>query len=119
MGFLLLFLALTVIVGTIVAQVYLSLKESKWPGLILPLFTLCLSLAVFFRTLIFTGAANTGQTMPGPSMETATDYVRAAFLFLYCNIPTTLLLAVYAACGGRRKRLGEANRITGYDYDEF
>ena len=118
MGMALLVFLAAVIAGTFVAQVYLSSLESKWPGLILPLFTLTLSLIVFFRALIFTAGANTEQALPGPSMETATDFVRAAFLFLYCNIPTTILLAIYAACGGKRRRLAETRRISDY-YDDI
>ena len=117
MNALILLFILAVISGTIVMQIYLSMKENKWPGLILPLFTLALSLIVFFRALVFTAVPNTSAQVSGPSLETTTDYVRAAFLFLYCNVPTTLLLTIYAACGGKRRRLREINRLSAYDYD--
>ena len=118
MGPLLLLLAPVVIAGTIVAQLYLSSRVGKWPGLILPCFTLLLSLVVFFRALVFT-AASTEPALAGPALETTTDFVRAAFLFLYCNVPTTLLLVIYAACGGqRRRRREEYERIGTYDFNE-
>lgn len=125
MGHILLLLLLVVISGTIAMQIYLSLKENRLLGMILPLFTLSLSILVFLSALIFNTATITSTMVTGahdvqqtssPTMSTTTDYVRAAFLLLYCNIPTMLLLAIYAACGGRRNKLRETRKLNAHDY---
>lgn len=126
MGLLILFLLIAVIAGTIIAQIYLSLKENRLMGMILPFFTFGLSMLVFFSVLVFSYDISTvvvtdngvtiEQPVSTPAFSTTTDFVRAAFLFLYCNIPTLLLLAIYAACGGKRNRLRERKKLEAQDY---
>lgn len=73
-------------------QVYLSLQENKWMGRILPILCALLSLIVPLNV-----AAAPGQ----PWREIVPIVVLST---LYANIPTAVLLAIYAACGKRRRK---------------
>ncbi|MBU5628025.1 hypothetical protein KQI82_14020 [Oscillibacter sp. MSJ-2] len=76
--------------GVILLQVFLSRRESRWPGLILPGISFLWSL-VYLLNL-----------MPGESpLQTA---LMALFTALLSNIPTFVLLAVYFACRERRRK---------------
>ena len=67
-------------------QVFLSRRASRWPGLVLPGICLLYSLALCLNA------------MAGPA---------ALAGLLLGNIPTLVLLAVYAACReGRKRRSG-------------
>ena len=71
-------------------QVFLSRRASRWPGLVLPGICLLYSLALCLNV------------MAGPGAVTA-----ALASLLLGNIPTLVLLAVYAACReGRKRRSG-------------
>lgn len=74
------------LIGIAALQVFLSKKPNKQLGLILP--------SVNF---IFSVIAVMGMTFRGkvPIIQTVTQ---VAFIFLACNVPTVLLLAIYFAC---------------------
>jgi len=117
-----LFVLLVLAAGTVVLQVFLSNKENKWLGLILPIITLCLSLMSAFS---IAGLAEFTQSSPiaieengvfrqevAPQTFSAT-LVRwgvpalslAGCFFLLYNIPTVVFGAIYFACRvGQRKR---------------
>ncbi|MCL1982005.1 MAG: hypothetical protein FWG53_02780 [Clostridiales bacterium] len=112
--------------GAIVLQIFLSKKEGRWPGLILPIITLCISLVAVFgiaayqtlgaatmqavtqQTVTQDGAvmqetspepSGTAQTMPTPSLI----FVVVSTFLIY-NIPTAILLAIYFACREKQRR---------------
>lgn len=76
----------------IVLQVFLSRTELRWPGLILPALWLLFSLILVGNIAIVPDAPNTTIAL-------------AIVVFLMGNIPTLVLLAVYAICRrGKRRR---------------
>lgn len=139
---------LLLIAGAIILQVFLSKRESKWPGLILPgICVLCsilavLGVAVFstttfnpevWETLVeeFTGNMETnGASATTGTSEVIDVYVYRASpdsvwsvigmiagMFLLCNIPTAVLLAIYFACREKRKRRKELEKMNAQDLE--
>lgn len=76
--------------GVILLQVFLSRRESRWPGLILPGVSFLWSL-IYLLSL---------RAMESP-LQTA---LMALLTMLLSNIPTIVLLAVYFACRERRRK---------------
>ncbi|MCL2856681.1 MAG: hypothetical protein FWE19_03010 [Oscillospiraceae bacterium] len=106
---------LAVLVGIVFLQVYLSKKESKWPGLLLPLITFIISImavlgmAVYVETGVFTQA----EYIDGEWVVVLEEVRREVTLgavagiistFLLMNIPTVILLVIYASCRGKQCR---------------
>ena len=96
-------------VGGIWLQIFLSKKESKWAGLILPIITFAISVLVFLGNVFFSiGSVTRSDMVNGEIIETFTQFPSmigpAVLIFLLYNIPTAVLLAIYAACRGKRKR---------------
>lgn len=90
---------LAVCVGGILLQIFLSKRESWWPGLILPLLTFLYSLLAVFSVVIT-------DTMGGWEIFTTT-----ATAFITANIPTIVLLAIYFACREKKKRRRELEKM--------
>ena len=112
--------------GIIVLQVFLSKKESKWAGLILPIISFCISLMVFFGVLLFTVMPGTKTTtVNGEIVEQATQQISttssiiasAVYVFLLCNIPTGVLLAIHTACRGKRNRQRALDKMSVQDLE--
>ena len=74
---------LAALVGGIFLQIFLSRRESRWPGLVLPLLTFLLSL------LNVLNIADTGSVSENVLLVLVT--------VLIGNIPTLVLLAIYWA----------------------
>lgn len=74
---------LVFVVGGILLQIFLSRRESRWPGLVLPLLTFLCSL------LGPLNAADTGSV--------SRNILLVVVTLLAGNIPTMVLLAVYWA----------------------
>ncbi len=89
----------------ILLQIYLSKRESKWPGLVLPIMT-------FLFGLLYP------LNMAAPS-----DGVTAGFVFqmllvwLLGNIPTIILLAIYFGCRGKQRRNKQIEKMNIQDLD--
>ena len=86
-----LLIVLLLAAGAIALQIFLSRRESKWPGLVLPAISLLYAVFMVLNMAYFVSMAR--------------PFLAALGVFLGCNIPTLVLLAIYAACrsGGRRK----------------
>lgn len=80
------------IIGMIWLQIFLSKKENKWFGLILPLTTFAYSLLMVFS--IYVTDSMTNWEVFG---------IIASTLFI-ANIPTIILLGVYFGCREKIKR---------------
>ena len=88
------------LVGSIVLQVFLSRRESPWPGLVLPGLSLLLSLIPLLNVAVLPGSG-------------AGNVLTALLLvFLLYNIPTLVLLVIYFACRGKYRRRGETDKMT-------
>jgi len=103
-----LFLAL-IIAGIIWLQVFLSKKENKWLGLIMPLFCVMISLSAALGLAFFAPVDSTGNNV---SM-----IFPALYVFVLFNIPTVILVAIYAGYRKKRKKNSEMEIMKIQDLD--
>ena len=80
---------LVFVVGGVLLQVFLSRRTARWPGLILPLLSFLYSLLMACSAVAYNGGVPWGPILAS---------------LLLGNIPTVILLAIYAACREKRKR---------------
>ena len=119
-GVLVLPLTIALFAGTIVLQVYLSRRESRWPGLVLPILSFILALTAALALMLLTAGPGTltvteygpdgtvinTQTTevepePGPGRSVGETLIGGGIAFLVANIPTVIYTAIY--CGEREK----------------
>ena len=85
-------IVLLFIAGVIVLQVFLSKRESTWPGLVLPL------IAFLFGLLY-------PLNMVAPSEGVTVGFIfQMILVWLLGNIPTIVLMAIYWSCRGKPRR---------------
>lgn len=84
-------------VGAVLLQIFLSRRESRWPGLVLP------GICVLFSLIAVLSVAALGGVME--------SIVTILMVLLLGNIPTLVLLAIYAACRSGRRRRSEADAM--------
>lgn len=103
---------LTLVVGGIFLQIFLSKKKSKWPGLILPGITLLYSLIMILGFAVFQGMTTqeistqgevttqsiTTQIGTAQGMTNTQILIQVIITFLITNIPTYILLGIYFGC---------------------
>ncbi len=83
-------------VGVVLLQIFLSRREGRWPGLMLPL------LAFLYSLLLALNVQATGDGLPwGPLLAS----------LVLGNIPTAILLAIYAACREKRRRNSDMDKM--------
>ena len=87
---------LVVIAGMVTVQIFLSKKETGLAGLVLPVVSLSVSILVALSVFAFGAIARFGNE--------DTIFLTSLYVFVLFNIPTVVLLVVYAACRGRRNR---------------
>ena len=91
--------------GVLVLQVFLSKTESKWPGLVLPCIAFLMSLMYPFL-------------MVAPSEGVTVGFIAQMILvWLLGNIPTLILLGIYFACRGKKKRSKQIEKMNIQDLD--
>lgn len=90
-------LLLVVLVGGICLQIFLSRRESRWPGLVLPLLTFLHAL------LLVLNVQDTGSV--------SGNVLTVAVALLAGNIPTLVLLAVYWAAREKRRVRRQMDRM--------
>ena len=88
---------LAALVGGIFLQIFLSRRESRWPGLVLPLLTFLLSL------LNVLNIADTGSVSENVLLVLVT--------VLIGNIPTLVLLAIYWAVREKRRIRAQMDKM--------
>ena len=81
---------LVFIVGGVLLEIFLARRESKWPGLVLPVLTLLYSLAMACNV------AAIGDSFPW---------------LVVGNIPTVVLLAIYVACREKQRKRSELDKM--------
>ena len=105
-------LFLLIIVGIILLQVFLSKRESKWPGLVLPI------LAFLFGLLYPLNMA-----APFTGVNASLVYVdigfvlQMIFVWILGNIPTIVFLAIYFVCRGKQRRNKQLDKMNIQDLD--
>ena len=85
------------LVGTIFLQIFLSKRESKWPGLVLPAITFLYSIVLLLNMARFVSMSH--------------PFLAVLGVFLLGNIPTLMLLAIYAACRSGQKKQAEMEKM--------
>lgn len=88
---------LVVVVGGILLQIFLSKRESKWPGLVLPAISFLWSLLYLFNMM------DTGSVVQ--------NILTALLTVLLSNIPTLVLLAIYWAVREKRRKRSELDKM--------
>ena len=87
---------LVFIVGGVLLEIFLARRESKGPGLVLPVLTLLYSLAMACNV------AAIGDSFPwGALLGT----------LVVGNIPTVVLLAIYVACREKQRKRSELDKM--------
>lgn len=99
-----LLLGALVLVGAIFLQIFLSKKESKWYGLILPAIT-CI-LALF-----------SGPIMLFSTGDILQDIITFVVVFILANIPTYILLAIYFACRSSINKKQDIDKMKIHDLE--
>jgi len=74
-------ISILVFIGLVILQVFLSKKESKWPGLILPGCSLTISITAAF--------------ISGRPTAMGSSIMNAVLLFSICSIPTLVYTIIY------------------------
>ena len=95
-NFLIVFFLVFIIGGTLL-QIFLSKRESKWPGLVLPAITFLYSVLMVLNIAAVGNARGVMVTMTA--------------ILITGNIPTLILLAIYFACRSGRKKKSEVDRM--------
>ena len=84
------------LIGLVVLQVFLSKRESKWPGLILPLLSFLYSLVMALSAVAYNGGIPWGTILAS---------------LILGNIPTVILLAIYFACREKFRKRSELDKM--------
>lgn len=90
-------------VGTILLQIFLSRRESKWLGLILPGLSLLVSLLYCMNIMA------TGDLMQ--------DIILVFTTFFIANIPTMIFLLIYFICRKDHRKKGQMDKMKIQDLD--
>ena len=91
------------LVAMVVLQIFLSRRENKWAGRILPIITFGSSLVMMLNV------AHTGDLW-----QTAGALIS---VFVAGNIPTAVLLAIYFASRDAQRRRKELNKMNAQDLE--
>ena len=100
-----LFVLLVVLVGGIFLQIFLSKRESRWPGLVLPLLTFLQSLLLVLNIM------DTGSVSQNVLLVLVT--------LLVGNIPTLVLLAIYWVAREKRWVKKQMDKMKIDDLDDL
>lgn len=97
MGIVILLVLLVFLVGGVFLQIFLSRRESRWPGLVLPLLTFLQSL------LLVLNIGDTGSV--------SQNILTVLVTVLVGNIPTLVLLAIYWAAREKRRVQSQLDKM--------
>ena len=87
---------LVLLVGIVLLQIFLSKREGRWPGLILPLLTFLYSLLMVCSAVAYNGEIPWGAILAS---------------LILGNIPTVILLAIYAVCREKFRKQSELDKM--------
>ncbi|MDV0446186.1 hypothetical protein MsAg5_00120 [Methanosarcinaceae archaeon Ag5] len=94
-----------ILIGIVVLQVFLSRRENKWLGLVLPALSVLFSLFTVFGMYAYVG------------QPVSQIVIQTIMIFLMTNIPTVILLVIYAACRESLKKKKEIDKMSIQDLD--
>ena len=100
-----LIMTLALLTGVIILQIYLSKRESKWPGLVFPIIS-------FLFSLLYP------LNMVAPSEGVTVGFiVQMVIVWLLGNVPTIVLLAIYFGCREKKRRNKQLEKMNIQDLD--
>ena len=82
--------------GGILLQIFLSKREGKWPGLILPLLSFLYSMVMTLSAAAYNGGVPWGAILAS---------------LILGNIPTVIVLAIYFACREKFRKRSELEKM--------
>ena len=85
-----------IVAGGILLQVFLSRREGKWPGLVLPVLSFLYSLVMAFSAVAYNGGIPWGPILAS---------------LILGNIPTAFLLVIYFACREKFRKRNELDKM--------
>ena len=94
-----LILAVLVIAGIVCLQIFLSKRESRWPGLVLPVLAFLFGLLYPLNMI----APDEGKTV--------SFIIHMLIVWFIGNIPTIILLAIYYGCRGKQRRNKQLDKM--------
>ena len=89
-------LVLVLWAGVPLLQIFLSKRESRWPGLVLPVLSFLYSLVMVCSVTVYNGSFPWGTLLGA---------------FVTGNIPTVVLLAIYFACREKLRKRSEMDKM--------
>lgn len=92
-------IVLLILVGIVCLQIFLSKREGKWPGLVLPIM-------VFLFSLMYP------LNMAAPA-----SIIQILLVWLIANSPTIILLLIYFACREKKNRRKQVEKMNIQDLD--
>lgn len=98
------FLAL-LLTGSVLLQLWLSRRESRWPGLVLPALSFLLTLLIPLSLVL------------PPDGVTVRFVLSAALSWLLANLPTAVLLLIYFSCREKQRRSRQLEQMNIQDLD--
>ena len=119
------------IVGVVGLQIFLSRRQNKWLGLILPLICLSFSILIVLGNTVFYSNTSTEQSVIENGVvinkvikqTTGTFEIQPSAIitilisFILYNIPTVIFLAIYYACREKLKRKKELEKMNIQDLE--
>lgn len=133
MSIIALIIFLLFLAGIILLQIYLSKKQNKWIGLVLPGICLSISiLAVMGSVSFFSFTKETVTTIRNNSdvvnevicnttnknnVDLSSVIFTSIIIFLMYNIPTAILLSIYAGCREKIKKNLELGKMNVQDLE--
>ena len=99
------FIMLLFVFGAVLLQIFLSRRESSWPGLVLPGINVLIAVLFNLNMAVF------------PSQSTFQVITQFIFVFILLNIPTAILLAIYFASRENFKKNKEMSKMNIQDLD--
>jgi predicted permease len=85
--------------GIIILQIFLSKRDNKWLGLILPVISIMFSVMGVLGLAVY------------DNQSTVATIFQLIMVFLLSNIPTIILLAVYFGCREKFKKNRELDKM--------
>lgn len=96
---------LTLLAGVILLQIYLSKRENKWSGLVLPIITFLFGLLYPLMMVV-------------PSEGVTVEFIiEIVMVWLLGNLPTVLFLTIYFVCHEKKYRKKQLDKINIQDLD--
>lgn len=91
------------LVGVILLQIFLSKRENRWAGLILPAISFLISFIYPLSMAAFTQIGSMRAELGG------TTVFGLILVWLLANLPTAVLLAIYFTCRDKNRSVDKMN----------